>query len=158
MERIDSLMKHQAYLQLMDHIAAKERGRRFCRHGLDHSLDVARIAHILNLEGSCGYARDVIYAAALLHDVGRGLLDATEPHHITSAAFARRVLPEVGFDPEETEEIAKAIFAHHEAGSIQGTLADLLYRADKLSRRCFECEMYEECYWPDERKNHVVSY
>ena len=46
-----------------------EKERIFCRHGMEHLLDVARIAYITNLEEGLGIEKDVIYAAGLLHDV-----------------------------------------------------------------------------------------
>lgn len=40
---------------------------------MSHLLDVARIAYIRNLEKGYGFRKDVIYAAAVLHDIGKAL-------------------------------------------------------------------------------------
>ena len=32
----------------------------------------------------------------------------------------------------------------------------VLYKADKLSRNCFACKMYDACYWTEETKNHTI--
>ncbi len=44
----------------------------YCRHGLEHLLDVARISYIQVLEDGLDYDENVLYAAALLHDIGKG--------------------------------------------------------------------------------------
>ncbi len=48
-----------------------EEGRRFCHHDMGHFLDVARLAMIFNLQQGLSVSKEMIYAAALLHDIGR---------------------------------------------------------------------------------------
>ena len=38
----------------------KEKSRIFCKHDLQHSLDVARIAYILNLEADLKIEKEII--------------------------------------------------------------------------------------------------
>ena len=44
MQRIDNILKNETYRFLMGMIRERELARIFCCHGLDHCLDVARIA------------------------------------------------------------------------------------------------------------------
>jgi len=134
-----------------------EKGRSYCGHGLDHMLDVARIACILDSEfGDQGGAqspqsavvtKELIYAAALLHDIGRAKQyeDGT-PHEEESARIAESLLPGCGFTKPETIIIIDAILSHraHSSAGKPG-LPGLLYSADKLSRRCFDCAMIDDC-------------
>ena len=71
MERMAAIAESELFTRCLAGIEAAEADRVFCRHGLPHLLDVARIAWILNLERGCGLHRDVVYAAALLHDIGK---------------------------------------------------------------------------------------
>ena len=71
MERVNRILRHPRYADCLKQVRDCETGRIFCRHQMEHFLDVARIAYILNLEEGRGLAKDMIYAAALLHDCGR---------------------------------------------------------------------------------------
>lgn len=69
--RVKAILKHKTYRKYYDQIEKIEKDRIFCRHQMPHLLDVARIAYITNLERNLGYDREVIYAAAILHDIGK---------------------------------------------------------------------------------------
>ena len=69
MERVNKIWRHPVWKQHMEHLAEYEKNRIFCRHGIDHLMDVARIAYIENLEKNCGISKEIIYGAALLHDI-----------------------------------------------------------------------------------------
>ena len=69
MDRVDRIIYNDEYRRLMETVRNKETDRIFCRHGLEHCLDVARIAYIMNIEQGYAIDREIIYAAALLHDV-----------------------------------------------------------------------------------------
>ena len=71
MERVDKILAHPEFQVYMRRIREQERTRVFCLHGIEHSLDVARIGYIKNLEQGLSFRQDVIYAMALLHDIGR---------------------------------------------------------------------------------------
>lgn len=68
MERVNRILRHEAFRRHMRENEAAEKERIFCRHDMAHFLDVARIAMILNLQQGLGISRDIIYGAALLHD------------------------------------------------------------------------------------------
>ena len=94
----------------MERLAEYEKDRIFCRHGVEHLLDVARIAYIENLEKNSGLSKEIIYGAALLHDIGR-YLQYTEgiPHEKAGADLAGEILKDCGFTGKEQEEILGAI-------------------------------------------------
>lgn len=159
MHRIDNILKNELYISLMSGIKFREKDRIFCCHGLDHCLDVARIAYIIGKDESVQVDRELIYAAALLHDVGRADPDDTGvEHHLLSVKFAGDILTQCGFDDRETELICDAIGSHNTDGADRKGLAYLLYKADKLSRNCFDCEASEKCYWPDSERNKGIIY
>lgn len=159
MRRIDKIIHHDLFDNLMSQIRENETGRIFCCHGMGHSLDVARIAYIINLEEQYALAKDIIYAAALLHDIGRAALSDTEKnHHVMSGEYAERILTDAGYDELEREQILEAILMHNTDGLDKPGLPGLLYKADKLSRLCFSCEAYDDCYWTDAEKNSGVLY
>ncbi|MGN0367578.1 MAG: HD domain-containing protein [Wujia sp.] len=140
----------------MEVIYELEQDREFCLHGIEHSLDVARIAYILNLEEQLQLEKTEIYAAALLHDIGRAKeYQQGSSHHEESAKLANQILRDVGYEIKQCERICAAIGCHKEMTKEDG-LAKLLYRADKLSRNCFACQAKERCYWSDEQKNQTI--
>ena len=73
MERVNKICGHPVWKWHMERLAEYEKDRIFCRHGIEHLLDVARIAYIENLEKNSGISKEIIYGAALLHDIGRYL-------------------------------------------------------------------------------------
>ena len=157
MKRIDRIIHHPVFTDRLARLQVLEAERIFCRHDLTHLLDVARVMWITVLEQKLPLDREVVYAAALLHDLGRvDQLQRGIPHHQAGAELAARILPEAGFTPEETREILHAIRAHRSEGDRQ-TLGQLLYRADKASRMCWQCSAAGECNWSDTRKNTGIT-
>lgn len=160
MKRIDRILKHELFHQYMEEIYACESNRIFCRHNMEHFLSVARIAHILNLKKKLKIDKASVYAAALLHDIGRfkQYEDGT-PHDKASAALALKILRDCGFDDKETDVIIDAIRNHRNADiREEGTLRGILYRGDKLSRSCFACPVQNECGRRTEKKNLTLRY
>ncbi|WP_343209430.1 HD domain-containing protein [Anaerolentibacter hominis] len=155
MERVNAILCHETYQRLMAQITEQERDRIFCKHGIAHQLDVARIGMLIAFEQKIHISRPQLYAAALLHDIGRAVSGLD--HEQCSVKLAEPILKDVGFSGEEQREILEAIAAHRDSGG-GSDLAWLLYRADKLSRNCFACEARQMCYWPEERKNNEVIY
>jgi len=158
LERVNAILRHPAFVAEIERLDEFEKSRPFCGHGMDHLLDVARIALILNFE--TGFPADIepVYAAALLHDSGRAKQyeDGT-PHEYESARIAAGILPECGFDSSETAVISDAILAHRTGSDYERFgIAEHLYHADKLSRRCFYCAAREDCNW--ELKNQQLMY
>lgn len=160
MERIDKILKHDLFIENLEKNETAEADRRFCRHNMAHFLDVARIGWIINLEEELNLPRDVVYAAALLHDVGRHRQYAEGiPHEEASAEIAPIILRECGFNREETDIITDAILQHRNAEiASEHNLKGLLYRADKASRACFACAAERDCNWKNDRKNLRISY
>ena len=110
MDRVDRIIYNDEYRRLMETVRNKETDRIFCRHGLEHCLDVARIAYIMNIEQGYAIDREIIYATALLHDVGRADPDDTgRKHHELSVEYAGRILEQCGFSTQENEQICDAI-------------------------------------------------
>jgi uncharacterized protein len=103
-------------------------------------------------------AKDIVYAAALLHDVGRWqeYQDPTVDHAEASAELAEPLLLEVGYHPQVAAEIVKAIRLHRK-GASEG-LAQVLYQADKLSRPCYLCGSRQKCSWSADKQNKVLLY
>lgn len=164
MERITRILKHIRFQACRDIISRAELQRIYCKHGLEHSLDVARIAYILNLEEQAGLDKEVIYAMALLHDLGRSVEYHNGcPHHEAGVAIAGEILKDCGFTQEETQWIMEAIAGHKDESLTDnrnpgGMYRDVLYRADKLARTCFDCEAADTCYWSEAKRNHTITY
>jgi len=156
MKRVGKILNDPGYISNLERIEALEDKRIFCKHGAGHSLDVARIACILNIEEMLGYDKEIIYTAAILHDIGRGQGERHE-HGQTSADAALLFLREYGYSQEEISLIIDAIKSHSGQQKAKGdglsSFSDLIFRADKLSRLCFICKSRQECDWPEERKN-----
>lgn len=160
MNRVNALLHLQEYAARLSRLTALEAERPFCRHGLDHLLDVGRMMWIFALEEGLSLDREVVYAAALLHDLGRlAQLEEGTPHQEAGAELALRLLPEAGFCREEAEAVAAAIRTHRGSRSQGGrsALGALLYRADKECRPCWQCPARGECNWPEERKNAGIT-
>ena len=84
MERIDAIVRDPLFQSSIARISNFEQDREFCKHTLQHFVDVARITYILMLESGQFHqfikeaglsgpaaAKEVIYAAGILHDVAR---------------------------------------------------------------------------------------
>ncbi len=111
--RAELVRRNPVFAENMRELEKLESDRAFCKHGIAHSLDVARAALILALEEGRDIRKDVIYACALLHDLGRvrEYRDGT-PHEEAGAALAREILPEAGFTEDEIAAISAAIIGH----------------------------------------------
>ena len=160
MERIDRILKHKLFKEYLSKNRAAEADRCFCRHDMAHFLDVARIGMILNLKEQQGIEEELIYAAGLLHDIGKHLqYEQGIPHEQASAELAPDILWDCGFTDKETNVIIKAILAHRDSASasMEG-LTGILYRADKASRACFSCEVEKDCNWKGDKKNFTIKW
>ena len=159
-QRIDKILNHNLFICNLNKNNAAEAGRCFCRHDMTHFLDVARIGMILNLEERQNIDKELIYAAGLLHDLGKHRqYDEGIPHEKAGAEIAPIILRECGFNEKETGVIIQAILAHRDSASAEaGGLTGILYRADKASRACFCCKAEQECNWKRERKNLTIKY
>lgn len=157
MRRVDALLKDGEFRRRLQMIEEAEQNRLFCRHGLPHLLDVARIAWIIVLEEGLDVEKETVYLAALLHDLGRSQSNAD--HDKAGSALAKEILTRLGAPPAQTNLIAQAIGAHRaKLPQANPTLASVLARADKLSRPCFACPARSACKWPTEAKNQSIYY
>ena len=156
MDRVNRILFHPQYQHHFQRIQGLEGDREFCGHTMEHFLAVARLSFIMVGEAGLKVDKEVIYAAALLHDIGRGVEVSTGiPHHESSVIIARELLGECGFDEAEEEVIIQTIREHRTLSGGDDFPA-IFYRADKLSRNCFECSVEGECNWPNEKKNMKV--
>lgn len=155
MERYHKIVEHELFQEYRDKIRELEKDRIYCKHGTEHLLDVARIAYILNLERGMNYKKDVIYAMALLHDLGKPeQYESKIPHEVTGEKKAELVLKQCSYEDEEIFEIKRAILHHRRGPKEQGyPLSELLYEADKKSRMCLFCPAADSCNWAEDKKN-----
>lgn len=160
MERVHSIQNHPLFQKQFHLLQKAEEERFFCRHTMEHFLDVARLMYIYNLEEGAGLDKELIYAAALLHDIGRyEQISQGTPHHISGARIADEILKACNFSEIEAERIQNAIASHRkQEEGMEDRLAAYLYRADKQSRNCFSCPAVRECNWPDDKKNTSIIY
>lgn len=160
MDRLNQVIWHPKYVVYLDKINKWEQERIFCHHDTKHFMDVARIACILNLEEEMHIDKELIYATALLHDIGRfKQYQDGEDHALVSARLAPEILGACGFSPQETELIVDAI-AHHRVKEIaqEKSLRGVIYRGDKLSRDCYFCKARTQCDWKNDKKNLEIAY
>ena len=160
MDRVNRILHNPKYRECVEKNRKYEEERIFCRHGMSHFLDVARLSWIENLEKGLGIEKELIYAAALLHDCGRfrQYEDGT-PHELAGTQLAEEILFDCGFEEPEREEILRAISGHREKKLAQEeSLRGVLYRADKKSRPCFACPAEGACSWPPSKKNLLLKW
>jgi uncharacterized protein len=160
MERIDAIVRDPLFQECLDKNTTVEKDREFCKHDLRHFVDVARITYILLLESgalinfaqdnnlrSLQSAKEAVYAAGILHDIGRWRQYETgEDHSVIGAELAEEILDRASFSTQEIRVITRAIREHREQREGMSQLGELLHRADNLSRACHECDAKDKCY------------
>lgn len=195
MKRINQLLHHPVFTDHLDRLAQLEKDRIYCCHGLSHLLDTARIACLLqyqkgndpqeaekteelstistkNSPKESAFPVEIIYAAALLHDIGRVLqYEQGLPHETAGLAAAKQILTDCSFTAHEQALILDAIQFHRrdtKASPVPSSaktdgyptetdrLRQILHTADKLSRNCFACPAADTCYWPEDKKNQGI--
>ena len=174
-DRIRRIMDDPRFRRELRKTEQLEKDRVFCRHDWQHLLDTARIMQILCLRESLPVETDLIYAAALLHDIGRARqYEVGTPHDIAGVQLAGPILADCGYTTAETDLILNAIGSHRlhaalTAGSdpvsasdkaeypeaLKNRFAQIMYAADKKSRPCYLCNARKDCNWPEERKNRT---
>ena len=158
MERLNAIIQHKMFRDVLFRLEQREHEREYCCHGIDHLLAVARTAQMLNLERGAGQSKELLYAAALLHDIGRlAQYEEGIPHETAGVSIAQEILADSAFDAREQDCILSCVRCHH-ARRFGGTsVPDLIFEADKRSRPCFLCRATESCKWKNERKNHELT-
>lgn len=159
MKNTNIILKLDFIIQTLNNLKKLEDDRIYCRHNLTHFFDVARICYILCLENNLNIKKDIIYVTALLHDLGRQdqILNGTN-HDIASYELAKKALEFTDFSDEEKELILSAISNHRRKTNDDLSFNSIFYKADKLSRDCFNCNSYDSCNWSFEKKNNEVKY
>ena len=153
----NKILNNTTYRREMDALRTSEQGRIFCRHDIEHCLSVARIAMLLCMEHGIPADADTVYAAALLHDIGR-TAEYTNgiPHQIAGKQLAAAILTECGCPPRQQDAIQNLIAAHRQPeGTI--SLEQMFYLADKRSRSCFACPAQGACNWEDEKRTMKIE-
>lgn len=156
--RINLIACNAMYTECYHKIVEWEKERVFCKHDMTHFLDVARITYILTLEDKANINKEHIYAAALLHDIGRyKQYDEGIPHEIASASLCVPILKKCNFTNDEIECIKEAILNHRNP-LVKHTknLSGYLYNGDKMSRACSQCHAMSMCNWAN--KNLEINY
>ncbi len=145
MDRINCILENEEFKLYIKTNEALETDRVFCHHDINHFMDVCRVAYILNLEKGYGIDKELIYAAGLLHDIGRWLeYKEGKDHAIVSAELAEPILTKCGFTSVEIDQVLGAIRAHRQKDH-DSNLKAILYEADKISRPCYSCNAKAEC-------------
>jgi len=172
MKRVELLLKDALYIDYIKRNADEESIIKYCQHGLQHHIDVARIAYILVLEhndfnyfvkdsGLSGKlaAKECIYAAGLLHDIGKWNEYRTGMDHAAyGSKLTREILPRVFFNPTEVDLISTAIYEHRNISRDMSFLGERIHRADNLSRVCSQCEERVNCTKRGNKEYSVTTF
>lgn len=155
MGRYRGILKHSLFLKYLEEIEELEKDRAYCRHSLEHLLSVSRIAYIMVLEQGLGYDKDIVYAAGLLHDIGRtAQYKEGIPHELAAVEPSVQILEACGYEKTEIADITEAISKHRTKN--KDCLAAILYKADKQSRNCYVCKAADTCNWPCGKRNSGI--
>lgn len=146
MERVNKILQHSQYRHNLDKIEMMEMERVYCHHNLQHFIDVARVGYIIALERNFKLAKEIIYAAALLHDIARWeQYESGADHAVSSAKFAYKILEDCCFTKDEIKMILEAIKKHRTGQNLTSELDYVLYEGDKQSRLCVDCHSIKNC-------------
>ena len=179
--RADLIFKDKKYQKIFQKLQVLEAKREFCNHTLEHFLDVARLMYIKFLEDyntkifdakkifdnlstkaivNEVYVKDLIYATALMHDIGRvAQIEEGIPHEKASCILCDEILPKCQYEHDEIVFIKKAIDNHRcDKKTVEDYFSKLLYWADKKSRNCYNCSSVEDCNWSREKMNLDIEY
>jgi uncharacterized protein len=107
-------------------------------HGFDHVLRVYLLAK--KLARAEGADLEIVRAAVLLHDASSDQpsvheQDTRQAHHLTSAAFAGKILLQEGWSPDQIRAVQHCIRAHRfrdDANQPETIEAKVVFDADKL--------------------------
>lgn len=158
LDRVNLIIKNSQFIELYSSIEEAESQRIFCNHNLDHLLSVARIMVIKNLEDNTNlFNKDILYATALLHDLGRSkqYSDGLD-HNIAGGVIARDILNDCNYSSHEIKIISEAIENHNNA-ECTDYLTKLLQYADHKSRNCFLCSVRDKCNWSSDKLNKGIE-
>ena len=126
MKRIDQILSHPVFREQFALLQEAEKDRIFCRHTMEHFLDVARLMYIYNLEDQAGFSKEMIYAAGLLHDIGKSIDHEVEGSHIQIGVDLCRKY-------KESATVINAVEAHHGDVEPETLIACVVQAADTIS-------------------------
>lgn len=158
LKKVNEILNNIIYKKYIREIELIEKDRVFCKHNINHFLDMARIAYILVLEEGLSFSKEVIYAIGLLHDIGRAEEYKNNINHDeASVVISEKILKETSYTNDEINLILKAIKNHGNDG-VEDKFLKIIYKSDKLARKCFKCKAQDECYWSAKKKNMEIKY
>lgn len=159
LDKVNKILNNGYFKECLNKNINSEKDRQFCRHDLQHFLDVARIAYIMVLEKNMNIDKQTVYAAALLHDIGKWKqYSEGTAHEIASAQIADYILKQCDYNEEDIKVIINAILNHRYDKNQEINFNFILYKSDKISRNCFCCNSEKQCNWSIEKKNYNISY
>lgn len=159
MELIDKILCHPDYIMYLELNTEAEKERTYCHHNIQHALDVARVAYIIALENGYNLKKELIYTAALLHDIAKWKQYKEKVDHAAEgAALAWEILKDIGMEEQDTWMIVDAIRSHRIKGEKTSLLGEVLYKADKDCRLCVKCGRIKKCNRFDNGKQPVFEY
>jgi len=158
MPRVDAILHDEEYRSYLEKNKKAERDRQYCRHDMTHLLDVCRVGYAMILERKLPYTKELMYAAGLLHDVGRWVqVSEGVDHAKAGAVMAEPILKRCGFSKEESQVIVQAIACHREQNH-PDEFSKVLYDADKQSRPCFACPEIASCKRFKDQREALLNY
>lgn len=168
MERVNKILNDSRFNNILSELIKTEENRIFCRHTWQHFVDTARICYILvledkinnkNIEDTRKIGKEIVYAAGILHDIGRlEQYKNNRDHAEVGAELSKKILFDAGFTCEEVKIITDAIGEHRKLPDKPTYLGEKLYKADKLSRPCYNCNASQECHKKENIKQKLFQY
>ncbi len=168
MERINKILNNSKFKTILADLKKIEKDRVFCKHTMEHFISTARICYMLFLEDNVrknlveelkSINKDIIYAAGILHDIGRlEQYKSGKDHALVGAEMSKDILIDAGYNTKEIKIITDAIKEHRNLPEKPTYLGEKLYKADKLSRHCYNCSVKNQCHKKDSIKKQPFQY
>ncbi|WP_320127636.1 HD domain-containing protein [uncultured Sphaerochaeta sp.] len=159
MKITESILAHPLFRGSLERNGEDEKDRVYCHHDFQHCLDVARVAYCMILEKNLPLEKDIIYATALLHDLGKWKqYESGLDHALQGANLAGIILGDIGVEEKISLEIQDAIRTHRDRESKKSLLGEILYASDKACRPCLFCKSLEDCKRFAEGRKPLLQY
>jgi len=158
-ELVDKILEHPKFIKYLKLNAKEEEHRKLCHHDLQHALDVARVAYLISMEKGLEVDKEMIYTAALLHDIAKWKqYQEKVDHALESAILAEEILIDIGVKELDAEMILDAIRCHRTKFEKTTSLSEVLYAGDKACRLCTECKSIKECNRFENGEKPILKY